>query len=68
MLQYGLGDSEPKLFIEFTNKFNQSVGVQIIDILSHLVYKYGPNLPKNDERISSAVRGIYEKIKIEEVR
>ena len=68
MLQFCMEYSEPKLSLEFTNKFNQSAGVQIIDILGNLVYKYGPHLSINNKNISSAVRGIYEKIKIEEVR
>ena len=51
-----------KLKIEYKNKYNQSIGVYIIDILTNIVRFHGTN-PKSDE-----VKKIYKFIKVKEIK
>ena len=50
--------------IKYQHKQYQSAGVQIIDVISNLVWRYGEHAPKNS---SSAIKGIYENITIEDI-
>jgi hypothetical protein len=59
---FGLPHQSTILSLEFSNKHTQNVGVQIIDVLCNMVWRYGPNAPKN---ASSAVRGIYKNILVD---
>jgi len=50
--------------IKYKHKQYQSAGVQIIDVITNLVWRYGEYAPQNS---SSAMRGIYQNITIEDI-
>ena len=54
----------PEIKIYFSGKHEENPGVQVIDFICNLVYRYGLELPKN---ISPAIKKIYNRIKIEEI-
>lgn len=53
-----------KLKIKYQHKHYQSAGVQIIDVLCNLIWKFGSNLPSTT---SSAIQSIYSNITIKDI-
>lgn len=52
------------LKIKYQHKHYQSAGVQIIDVLCNLIWKFGNDLPSNT---SSAIQSIYSNITIKDI-
>jgi len=63
-MELGLSYEDITSKIKYQHKQYQSAGVQIIDVISNLVWRYGAHAPKNS---SSAIKGIYENITIEDI-
>lgn len=61
---YSIPYESSKLKIKYQHKHYQSAGVQIIDILCNLIWKFGNNLPQST---SSAIQSIYNNITIKDI-
>jgi|GEM_PF-3185204 len=64
MKTLGIKSSKQQFMLTFSTKHKQSVGVQIIDILSNMIYRFGI---KPNKKAPSSVQGIYKNITLQEV-
>jgi len=61
----GLKSGKQQIKLSFSNKHIQSVGVQIIDILSNMIWRFGPKVLKT---APASVKNIYQQIKVQDVK
>ena len=62
--ELGIDALNPNLILYFANKQEENPGVQVIDFICNLVYKFGSTPPENS---SEAIQTIYNKIIIEDM-